>query len=94
MRNPETRIYGTTLAQPFHTDISDIVGKCWQGQQPQCALHCDITLCNVCFGVSLACPVLPLAVKWHFRVFSVWSRPCLSACCLLALQTPASGLVC
>ena len=34
MRNPETRIYGTTLAQPFHTDISDIVGECGMGSSP------------------------------------------------------------
>lgn len=26
IKNPETRIYGTALAQPYHTDISDVVG--------------------------------------------------------------------
>ena len=26
-RRPDTRVYGTSLAQPWHTDSSDIVGK-------------------------------------------------------------------
>ena len=52
MRNPETRIYGTTLAQPFHTDISDIVGECGMGRSSSFALHCYISLCSACLCIT------------------------------------------